>query len=192
MTLDRIVSLRDYEDFARAFAGVGKALASWVWDGLRQSVFVTVAGVNGAVVPTHSLLYRNLVKALQKAGDPSISVAVGSYRPVYFKLRANIKVDPDYQADRVLTESRATLKAQFSFDARELGQPVALSEVIAALQHVEGVLAVDVDQFSRATGTAGLALPQRLVAAVPVEGARRPAPAELLLLQQPTDIQGMT
>jgi predicted phage baseplate assembly protein len=191
MTLDRIVSLQDYEDFARAFAGIGKALASWIWDGLRQSVFVTVAGVNGVAVPTDSLLYRNLVKALLKAGDPSIPVTVGTYRPVYFKLRANIKVDPDYQADRVLTESRAALKAQFSFDARELGQPVALSEVIAVLQHVGGVLAVDVDQFTRATGTEGLELPERLVAAMPVEGARRPAPAELLLLHQPTHIQGM-
>ena len=30
-TLDRIVSLSDYEDFARAFAGIGKAMAVWVW-----------------------------------------------------------------------------------------------------------------------------------------------------------------
>ena len=48
LTLDRIVSLRDYEDFARAFAGIAKALATWTWDGERQGVFVTVAGVDGA------------------------------------------------------------------------------------------------------------------------------------------------
>ena len=47
LTLDRIVSLRDYEDFARAFAGIAKALATWTWDGERQGVFVTVAGVDG-------------------------------------------------------------------------------------------------------------------------------------------------
>ena len=45
LTLDRIVSLRDYEDFARAFGGIAKALATWTWDGQRQGIFVTVAGV---------------------------------------------------------------------------------------------------------------------------------------------------
>ena len=44
LTLGRIVSLRDYEDFARAFAGVAKALATWTWDGERQGVFVTDRG----------------------------------------------------------------------------------------------------------------------------------------------------
>ena len=44
LTLDRVVSLRDYEDFARAFAGIAKALATWSWDGERRGVFVTVAG----------------------------------------------------------------------------------------------------------------------------------------------------
>jgi predicted phage baseplate assembly protein len=192
MTLDRVVSLQDYEDFARAFSGIGKALASWAWDGRRQSVYVTVAGVQGADVSQDSLLYHHLVDAIHRAGDPSIPVAVGSYRPVFFKVRANIKVHPDYQADRVVAESRTTLRTWFSFDARELGQPVALSEVIAVLQHVEGVLAVDVDQFYRATGTPGFEPPERLVAALPVEGAMAPAPAELLLLHpQPTDIQVM-
>lgn len=48
LTLDRIVSLQDYEDFARAFAGIVKALATWIWRDTRRSVFVTVAGSNGA------------------------------------------------------------------------------------------------------------------------------------------------
>src|SRR5262249_10871273 len=52
LTLDRIVSLQDYEDFARAFAGIDKALATRLWRGERRSVFVTVAGSNGAEVPS--------------------------------------------------------------------------------------------------------------------------------------------
>ncbi len=50
LTLGRVVSLRDYEDFARAFPGIAKALATWTWDGQRQGVFVTVAGPDGAAV----------------------------------------------------------------------------------------------------------------------------------------------
>ncbi len=35
-TLGRIVSMKDYEDFARAFAGISKALATWSWNGERR------------------------------------------------------------------------------------------------------------------------------------------------------------
>ena len=33
LTLDRVVSLDDYENFSRSYAGVAKALATWTWDG---------------------------------------------------------------------------------------------------------------------------------------------------------------
>ena len=41
LTLERAVSLQDYEDFSRAFAGVAKALATWIWDGTRRSLNIT-------------------------------------------------------------------------------------------------------------------------------------------------------
>src|SRR5439155_978680 len=47
-TLGRVVSLRDYEDFARAFAGVAKAQATWTWDGNRRGILITVAGPDRA------------------------------------------------------------------------------------------------------------------------------------------------
>ena len=37
MALDRLVSTRDYADFARTFAGIGKALATEATDGARAS-----------------------------------------------------------------------------------------------------------------------------------------------------------
>ena len=49
-TLDRIVSLRDYEDFARAFTGVAKALTTWSWNGHERGVFVTIGGVGGKTI----------------------------------------------------------------------------------------------------------------------------------------------
>jgi hypothetical protein len=50
LTLDRVVSLHDYEDFARAYAGIAKALATWIWTGETREVFVTVAGPGGRLV----------------------------------------------------------------------------------------------------------------------------------------------
>jgi hypothetical protein len=192
LTLGRVVSLQDYEDFARSFAGIGKALASWVWDGRRQSVFVTVAGVQGAEVSEDSLLYNHLIDAIRLSGDPSIPLSIGSYRKVWFKVRANIKVNPDYQEDLVLADAKSVLKTQFAFDARDLGQPVALSEIMATLQHVKGVVAVDVDQLYRVSGIPTGEPRERLLAAMPREGATKCEPAELLLLHVPSvDIQVM-
>ena len=47
LTLDRIVSLLDYRDFARAFAGISKAHATWTFNVHTRGVFVTVAGDDG-------------------------------------------------------------------------------------------------------------------------------------------------
>src|SRR5207253_10560530 len=73
LTLDRVVSLRDYEDFARAFAGIAKAQVVWTWNGHARGVFLTVAGPDGAPLEGSPTLTR-LVSALGKAGDPRLPV----------------------------------------------------------------------------------------------------------------------
>jgi hypothetical protein len=156
LTLDRAVSLRDYEDFSRAFAGIAKALATWVWDGEERCVFITVAGPKGVEIKENrDGTYKKLLEALQKAGDPRVKVRIKSYRRALFRIAARIKVDPDHQPEKVLGEVEQSLRTQFSFDARELGQPVILSEVIAVLQAVPGVEAGGIDQLYRTDGIGG-------------------------------------
>ena len=183
LTLGRIVSLRDYEDFARAFAGVAKTLATWTWDGERQGVFVTIAGVDGAPVAETSATYKNLVAAMHDAGDPYVPLRVKSYAAAPFKLAAVITRDPDYLAHKVDTDVRAALLGTFAFDARAFGQPVALSEVMAAIQAVPGVVAVDVNALRRLDQVGGADVQPRLPANVPQPGSGgAPSPAELLTL----------
>jgi predicted phage baseplate assembly protein len=165
LTLDRTVSLQDYEDFSRAFAGVAKALATWTWDGQTKRVFITVAGPDGAEIKADSDTYINLLAALQEAGDPFVSLRVKSYRPAYFRFAGKIKVNPDYETDAVLAAVESALRAQFSFGVRAFGQPVFLSEVIAAVQAVPGLVAVDVSKLYRADAAA--TLETRLLAALP-------------------------
>jgi len=165
LTLDRTVSLQDYEDFSRAFAGVAKALATWTWDGRTKRVFLTVAGPNGAEIKEESDTYINLLAALQQAGDPFVSLQVKSYRPAYFRFAGKIKINPDYETDAVLAVAEDALRAQFSFGVRAFGQPVFLSEVIAAIQVVPGVVALDVNKLYRAGAVA--TLETRLLAALP-------------------------
>ena len=147
LTLDRIVSLQDHEDFARAYAGISKALATWVWDGEVRGVFVTVAGPEGKE-PSSPLL-EDLLTTIRKAGDPYHPLFVKPYQAAMFNVRARVKVDADFLPEKVLAAVEESLRARFSFEARSFGQPVALSEVIAVVQEVAGVVAVDVNDFYR-------------------------------------------
>jgi predicted phage baseplate assembly protein len=183
LTLGRIVSLRDYEDFARAFAGVAKALATWTWDGERQGVCVTIAGVDGAPVADTSETYKNLVAAMHDAGDPYVPLRVKSYAAAKFKLAAAVTRDPDYLADKVKADVEKALVSYFAFDARAFGQPVALSEVMAAIQSVPGVVAVDVNALHRLDLVGGGGVQARLPARVPQPGTGGvSSSAELLTL----------
>ena len=180
LTLDRIVSLRDYEDFARAFAGIEKTLATWTWFGEKRGVFVTVAGPAGASVEDGSELQRNLLKAMRHSGDPRVPLLVKSYRPGLFQISAAIKIAADFLADKVIAEVEQKLRDIFSFESRAFGQPVHLSEVVGAMQNVRGVVAVDVNEFYRSDEPVGLKA--RIPAAVPRPDETEMTAAELLTL----------
>lgn len=150
MTMDRIVSLQDYEDFARAFAGIEKAMAvPWAPVGRGRGVFITVAGPDGAGIEPGSQTYVNLLAAISNSSAPHVPLEVQSYRKAYFEVVASVMVRADYEIAPVVAAVEAALRASFSFDARDFGQPVMLSEVMAVMQAVPGVVAVDVDQLSR-------------------------------------------
>ncbi len=150
-TLGRIVTLQDYEDFARAFAGIGKAKAAWTWNGQVRGILVTVSGQGGDDVPEDSVLHKNLLAEMRKAGDPSVPIELRSYQKAFFRVAASVKIDPDYQADQVLSQVKRSVLSRFSFNARSFGQDVYLSEVMAAIQSVPGVMAVEVNQLYKVT-----------------------------------------
>lgn len=143
--LDRLVSTRDYADFSRTFAGVGKASAARLSDGRRQLVHVTIGGAGDIPIEKTSDLYRNLRKALHDFGDPHLPIRVELRELLALIISANVSVLPDYQWEAVEPTVRATLLDVFGFQRRELGQAVFLSEVMSAIQRVEGVAYVDVD-----------------------------------------------
>jgi hypothetical protein len=182
LTLDRAVSLLDYEHFARAFAGIDKARATWIASGPARGVFLTVAGPAGATIDTSGPVHAALTGALKASGDPLVQTTIRSFRPVAFRLRATVKVADDAVADDVLAAARAAVLAAFSFDARDFGQTVSVDEVVAVLHRVTGVVAVDVDELRRPDQGAVPPVRPRLFAALPVATAAGVAPAELLML----------
>ncbi|MCU1264366.1 MAG: hypothetical protein JWM21_684 [Acidobacteria bacterium] len=189
LTLGRIVSLQDYEDFARSFSGIDKAFATWTWFGEKRGVFVTVAGPNGAEVREDSQLYSKLLQAMQKSGNPLVPLQVKSYQAGLFRLAASLKIDASYLTDRVIAQAEQTLRTKFSFAARAFGQPVHLSEVIAVLQHVDGVVAVNVTALYRSNENPPATPMEHLAAAVPLPSRTQVFPAEILTLDlQPLEL----
>ena len=79
-----------------------------------------------------------------------------------------------------MTDVETALRTAFSFDARDFGQIVSRSEIIAIAQEVQGVLGVDLDRFYRGTT---ITLEQRLSpAAATTDAQGNGTAAELLLL----------
>jgi predicted phage baseplate assembly protein len=183
LTLDRVVSQQDYEDFARNFNGVAKALATWTWNVNSRGVFLTVAGLAGVPIAPDSNLRSDLLKSLRELGNPLLPIEVRTYTPVSFKLGGTIFVDPDRVPEKVEAAVKEALKTAFSFDARSFGQPLALSEVEAVIQNVPGVAFVDLDAlYLGNTGSREHYLP----AQKPEDGAAIGTvfPAELLTLDE--------
>lgn len=137
--VERIVSLRDYEDFASGFAGIGKAQSQALWSKKQRLVHVTVAGADGATVEPGSTLYENLRDAMDLARHADEPVQLDSFEPRPFTLKADLTVAADLLIDDVVAAARSALIAAFSFDKRGFGQAVTRSEVAEALHGVTGV-----------------------------------------------------
>jgi hypothetical protein len=184
-TFGRIVSLRDFEDAAREFAGVAKARAAVVWDGEDQVAHLTVAGEDGTQITGD--LYDRLVKDLNARRDRNRRLSVVSYRPVYLLVDALIVVDPAYLAEDVVRRCREALAEHFGFGNRDFGQAAHLSDVYAALQAVEGIVAADVNRLDFKPTGIDVPLPSPVVRDHLAIG-----PSEMAAIERPEDIVVIT
>jgi hypothetical protein len=186
LTIDRIVSISDYQDFAATFAGIGKAQAIQLLLGQTPFIHLTVAGIGGTAIDPTSQLALSLSTAINAARDPLPQVVISSYQPVMFNIAATIVIDEtDYIEASVHAQVVSTITAYFAFDQRTFAQPVTAAEVVATIQAVPGVVAVDLNQLYRdddATGPAQTAPDTYLPAAYAQVSAGVILAAELLLL----------
>jgi hypothetical protein len=157
--LDRLVSLKDYEDFARSRAGIGRAAAREIFDGRRRILHVTVAGVDDIAIADDSEVLRALRSSLAEYGDSRLPVRVEVRELVLLLLAAKVKVAPDHTWTVVEPRLRQALLTRFGSGRRELGRPARLSEVLATAHSVPGVDYVDVDVF---TGVPASVTPEEL------------------------------
>jgi predicted phage baseplate assembly protein len=147
IALDRLVSVPDYADFARTFAGVGKAAAARLTDGRRQIVHVTIAGAEDIPIEVTSDLFRNLDSALHAYGDPYLPLTLAVRERLVVVLSLKVKVQAGYLWELVEAAVRTALLGAFGFDQVELAEDLLLGHVIAVVQAVPGVDSSEADVF---------------------------------------------
>lgn len=175
--LQRIVSLRDFEDFVSAFAGIGRAQARLLWNGRNRLLHITIADTDGQEVSRDSDLYVALIGAINAArATSSPPLHIESFERLAFNLKAGLVIEPDHLPQKsVLQAARNVLVNSFANTQRDFGQNVFASEILALLQNVPGVSAVRLEAL-HVHGT-DVALNQTLEAHVArwQQGAIRPA-----------------
>ena len=186
LTLGRVVSLEDYQNFALGFAGIAMALATWTWFGNIRGIFLTLAGEGGTLLDPSDQVVVNLMQAYQNYGLPNVPVLPVSYVPQNFEVAMQIMVDsPTYDPAIVIPEVWQALTAAFAFGQLAPGQSVAASQVVSIAQQIAGVTAVNLTAFSR-SGAASGTIVDPLCANGPVpgnsSGTVQPTGAQVLLL----------
>ena len=183
LAFERVVSLSDYQDFARAFPGIGKARADLAWVNGASRVLLSVAGATGGAPGAEVLTH--LRQAITELSDPSQPFVLKASVLRYFRCEARVMVDPHYEATSVLSDAKARIQQGFGFGARDLGQSVTAAELLALMHQVPGVVAVDLEILQPYGEEAVAAAAAQ---SVPAFGGRWNAatpgmlPAELLLI----------
>lgn len=184
-TLDRAVSVPDYQDFALAIGGVGKATARALWADGVFSVHVTVAPSDGIVLDSDAPLLQQVSAALATVADPLVPVRVQGFRQTLFTVSARVILAAGADSAKVLVAARTALQDAYSFARRDFNQPVTVADILSILQGVSGVVAAQVRSLVR-TGEdprgPGAAILTSAVAQVDPASSVI-TPAELLVLQ---------
>ncbi|MBO9713894.1 baseplate J/gp47 family protein [Sphingomonas sp.] len=149
-TFDRVVSLADFEAFASGYRGVGKALASELWLGMRRIVVLTVASTS-LHQPSQELIDR-LGKAIRALAPPGRRLRLQGFTPMTPVVKIAYAADPALRREDVETAIRAELGKRFGTANRRFAEGLARSAVIAAVQGVSGVTGVMLTQFGLPNG----------------------------------------
>lgn len=187
LTLGRIVSLEDYQNYALNFAGIALALATWTWFGARRGVFLTLAGVGGTTLDASDQTVAYLMQAYQTYGLPNVPVLAVSYSPQNFELAMQVMVDtPTYPQNQVIAQVWQNLSTAFAFGQLQPGQGVAASEVIEIAQSTPGVVAVNLTGFNLSGAASGVANQLCAMGPIPASAnAANPAVGAQVLLLDP-------
>lgn len=152
-TLDRAVSLQDFEAFAIGYRGVGKALASELYAGMRREVCLTIATTTLEPAIDGSPLITDLRTALLAAAPPGTALRIVAFTDIAVSVTIALAIDPGFRRADVEAAIRARLAADFGRSVRPFGTGLHRSQILASVQSVAGTVAALLTSFSAASGT---------------------------------------
>ena len=139
--LGRVVTLADYVSLASSIAGVGQASARLA---KRAGVVVTITGTDPVQLDPAGSLCSGVAAAIAAVADPALPVQVLPASLYLIALTADVVRDPLVSWDVTVAAVRAALLASFGYPQRNLGQDVAVSDLLAAAHPAQGVLSVKI------------------------------------------------
>ncbi|WP_413173196.1 putative baseplate assembly protein [Anabaena azotica] len=156
-TQKRAVTASDYADVAQLYPGVRKAVATRRWTGNWYTIFITVD--REANLPVDDTFKDKLGAFLERYRLAAQDVAIEAPIFVPLDIVLDVQVATGYFASNVQEELQTTTFSNqilpdgklgfFHPDNFSFGQPVYLSQVIAAAMQVPGVVSVNPKRFQR-------------------------------------------
>ena len=151
-SLDRLVSLQDFESETLAIPGVSKALAAWELVDNVPNVVITVLMETG-----RDLEFSEVAKILSHynrcRGSQRFPIHVRKGERKYVYIAANVAFNPTFRQELVSTAIHSALgitgenDGLFSLKNRRFGQKEYANSIAGTIQNVEGVLWVEVTGF---------------------------------------------
>ena len=151
-SLDRLVSLQDFESETLAIPGVSKALAAWELVDNLPNVVITVLMETG-----RDLEFSEVAKILSHynrcRGSQRFPIDVRKGYRNYVYIAANVAFNPTFRQELVSKAIHSALgitgekDGLFSLKNRRFGQKEYANRIAGTIQNVEGVLWVEVTNF---------------------------------------------
>ena len=169
-SLDRLVSLQDFESETLAIPGVDKALAAWELVDNIPSVVLTVLMETGRTQEFEQV-QKILADYNRCRGPQRFPIDVREGKQKYVAIAANVAFDPTFRQELVTKAIQGALgvtgedQGLFSFENRRFGQPEYATRIAGTIQNVAGVLWVEVTGFmslGKADDLAELSLPNAI------------------------------
>ncbi|MEI8021916.1 MAG: hypothetical protein WCH39_27140, partial [Schlesneria sp.] len=181
-SMDRLISVPDYADFALGFGGIAKADARRV----ASRIQLTVAGNDPTPLAPTGVLITNLEGALLGASGGLDLADTLPHSLSYVVIDANVVFDPRYKTRDLEIAIRKNLQAAFSFDNADFLTPIFSSTAIQTIQETEGVEYVDLNQFYQRAALEESTQPKGVIDRITPRPSQAGIGAELIYL--PPDI----
>jgi predicted phage baseplate assembly protein len=145
--MDRAISVKDYQRLAAQFGGIWHAAAFEMQNlaRFRQSVRVVLVPAGGGALGS---LGEDVALHLRNNGLPQTDIVVENYRDIPIRLSAVLRINSqEYDPEHAIVGARSALRDALHLRHRAPGQPLYRSEIVQVLEHIVGVVNVDVFLF---------------------------------------------